>query len=120
MKMRFSILFGIAITLCLAGRASAQDPVKVAPKQYKAIFSNDRVRVVEATIKPGEKSPMHSHPDYLIYAMAPAKAKFTGTDGKTREVTMKAGECRWIKGETHAAENIGKTDIRVLHIEFKK
>ena len=120
MKTLLSILIGSAIIFYLAGPAAAQDPVKVAPKQYKAIFNNDRVRVVEATIKPGEKSPMHSHPDYLVYAMAPAKAKFTGTDGKTRDVTMKAGECRWINAETHTAENIGKTDIRVLHIEFKK
>ena len=75
MKTLLSILVGIAISFCLAGRASAQDPVKVAPKQYKAIFNNDRVRVLEVTIKPGEKSPMHSHPDYLVYAMGPAKAE---------------------------------------------
>ena len=120
MKTSLSILSVIAITFCLVGRASAQDPAKVAPKQYKAIFNNDRVRVLEIRIKPGEKSPMHSHPDYLVYSMGPAKVKFTGTDGKTRDVTMKAGECRWIKGETHAAENTGKTDIHVLNIEFKK
>jgi quercetin dioxygenase-like cupin family protein len=120
MKAFLSIFSVVAITFCLVGRASAQDPVKVAPNQYRLAFNNDRVRVLDVTIKPGGKSPMHSHPDYVVYAMGPAKAKFTAADGTTREVTMKAGECRWIKGETHAAENTGKTDIHVLNIEFKK
>jgi quercetin dioxygenase-like cupin family protein len=120
MKAFFSILSVVAITFCLVGRASAQDPVTVSPKQYRVAFNNDRVRVLDVTLKPGAKSPMHSHPDYIVYAMGPAKVKFTGTDGKTRDVTMKTGECRWIKGESHAAENTGKTDIHVLNIEFKK
>ena len=120
MKTFLSIISVITITFGLVDRASAQDPVKVAPKQYRVAFNNDRVRVLDVTIKAGEKSPMHSHPDNLVYAMGPAKAKFTGTDGKTKEVTMKAGECRWMKGGTHAVENTGKADIHVLHVEFKK
>jgi uncharacterized protein HemY len=41
-------------------------------------------------------------------------------DGKTREARLKAGECRWNKAETHAAENIANADVHVLNIEFKK
>ncbi len=120
MKTFFQIVSVVTITFCLLGRASAQDPAKVAPKVYKVIFNNDRVRVLDVRLKPGDKSPMHSHPDYLVYAFNAGKARFTMSDGKTKDVSVKAGECQWRKAESHAVENVGKTDIHVLNIEFRK
>jgi quercetin dioxygenase-like cupin family protein len=120
MKAFLSILSVVAITFCLAGRASAQDPVQIAPKVYKVTFNNDRVRVLDVRLKPGEKSAMHSHPDYLVYAFSSSKVKFTMADGKTADVSLKGGECQWRKAEKHAVENVGKTDVHVLNIEFKK
>jgi quercetin dioxygenase-like cupin family protein len=120
MKAFLSILSVVAITFCLVGRASAQDPVQIAPKVYKVMFNNDRVRVLDVRLKPGEKSAMHSHPDYLVYAFSSSKVKFTMADGKTADVSLKAGECQWRKAEKHAVENVGKTDVHVLNIEFKK
>ena len=120
MKTLLRIVSVTAITFCLLGRVSAQDPVKIAPKVYKVIFNNDRVRVVDVRLKPGLKSAMHSHPDYLVYAFSSSKVRFTMADGKTADVSLKAGECQWRKAEKHAVENVGRTDVHVLNIEFKK
>ena len=37
------------------------DAVSVAPEVYRVIFENERVRVLDVTAEPGEKSPMHGH-----------------------------------------------------------
>jgi quercetin dioxygenase-like cupin family protein len=104
----------------LAGKASAQDPVQVAPKLNKVALDNDRVRVLDVVIKPGEKMPMHSHPDNILYVITGGKSRATDAEGKTTERTFKDGECVFRKGETHAVENAGEKEIHVLNIELKR
>jgi quercetin dioxygenase-like cupin family protein len=72
-----------------------QDAVSVAPHIYKVLFENDKVRLLDVRMKPGETSAMHSHPDYAIYPLADAKATFTDPDGNAMEVELKAGEALW-------------------------
>ncbi|HUL71065.1 MAG TPA: hypothetical protein VLT17_12620, partial [Gemmatimonadales bacterium] len=63
----------LAVALfCGAGIARAQDPVKVAPKNFKVLLENDRVRVLDFTASAGEKIPMHSHPAYISYSISGA------------------------------------------------
>ena len=97
-----------------------QDPVKVAPKIYKVLLENSRVRVLETRLRPGGKSPMHSHPAYIAYALSTFKIRLTLPDGKTEEVKMKAGKATWRDAESHAVDNIGRTDDHVLIIELKE
>jgi quercetin dioxygenase-like cupin family protein len=96
-----------------------QDPVKLAPEIYKVLLENDLVRVLEIHLKPGGHSPMHSHPAYIAYALTDSKVRFTLADGKTKELEMKAGEAAWSDAESHAVDNIGSTEARVLNIELK-
>ncbi len=106
--------------LCLAtSTALAQDPVKVSPDTTKVLLENDRVRVLEFRVKSGEKVPMHSHPACVVYFLNDSKVKFTYPDGKTEEREGKAGEARWREPVTHAAENVGTTELHVLDIELK-
>ncbi len=96
-----------------------QDPVKVAPKTYKVLLENDRVRVLEVRLKPGKKSPLHPHPAYIIYALSTCNVRFTLPDGKTKEVRMRSGEAAWSDAESHAVDNIGSTEVHILNIELK-
>lgn len=100
--------------------ALAQDPAKVAPNNYKMALENDSVRVFNVQAKAGEKVAMHSHPDHLVYVINGGKVKFTYPDGKTKDVEMKAGEAIWIKTESHATENIGSTELKLVVFEIKK
>lgn len=99
--------------------ATAPDPVQVAPEFYKARLDNDRVRVLDVQMPAGQKSSMHSHPAYVIYVVTPGKVKFTAPDGTTEEVELEAGQVIWREAETHAAENVGTTEVHVLNIELK-
>lgn len=100
--------------------AMAQDLAKVAPNTTKVLLDNDRVRVLEVQHKPGEKSAMHSHPATLSYTLSAGKLKSTAPDGKTTENEVKVGQANWGEAVTHATENVGTTDVRVLVIELKK
>jgi hypothetical protein len=98
----------------------AQDPVKVAPHNYKVVFENERVRVLETRVKPGEKTPTHSHPASVIYSFGSSRSKFSFADAPAMERESKPGEVRWADPVTHAEENIGTTESHALIVELKE
>src|SRR5713226_8949051 len=93
LRMILGVLF-VTMALCLtAATGRAQDPVKVAPENFKVLLENDQVRVLEFRGKPGDKIGMHSHPAYLTYIISGSgKTKFTSPDGKTTEQEAKVGQ----------------------------
>lgn len=52
------------------------DAVSAAPKNHKVLYEDDKVRILEVTVEPGEKENMHYHrwPSVLIVD-SPAKKK---------------------------------------------
>jgi hypothetical protein len=68
----------------------ADDPVKVAPRHYKVEFENERVRVLRITYGPGEKSPMHGHPEAIVTFLTKCHFRFTYPDGKTEDIKVPA------------------------------
>jgi len=111
----------IVAALCVfISSTRAQDPVKVAPGNYKVVFENNDARVIEVTGKPGDKVAMHSHPDHVVYAVNPSKVKFTDADGKTKDVEMKAGEAKWVAAEAHESQVVDGKDFKVVIVELKK
>lgn len=100
-------------------RPEGPDPIDVDPLRYKVLFENERVRVLEFRDKPGEKSPMHVHPERLIYNIDSWKRKFTYPDGRSEILEGQAGEVKWSPPLAHAGENIGETNTHTLFVEFK-
>ena len=97
----------------------AADPVRVAANVYTTLFENERVRLLEARIAPGDGSAMHGHPDYVIYNLAQAKVRFGSPSGETEEVELPAGAAIWRDAEEHTTENVGTTEARALLFELK-
>jgi quercetin dioxygenase-like cupin family protein len=115
-----SLLF-VALALgCASKRASAQDPVKVSPKNVKVVFENDKVRVIEVRIKPGEKIPVHSHPAHVTIALSDFKGKWISDDGQPTVKQFKLDNVVWSEPITHASENVGSTEIHAIAIELKE
>ncbi|MCC7292324.1 MAG: hypothetical protein IT449_09720 [Phycisphaerales bacterium] len=102
-----------------AAPPEGQDPVKTDPAKTKVVFENERVRVLESHLKPGEKLAMHWHPANLIYALTDAKAKFTDSAGKVTEKALAAGAAMWSDAVSHTVENVGPAEMGALNIEFK-
>jgi hypothetical protein len=84
-----------ALASSAADSMTSQDPVKLSPQYYAVRLENDRVRVLEYHLKPGEKEGMHTHPPGLVYSFNDAKLRTTSSDGKSSDVAAERGQVSW-------------------------
>jgi beta-alanine degradation protein BauB len=70
-----------------------RDSVKTAPETHKLEFENDQVRVVRVHYEPGEKAPMHDHPDQVQIWLTDADIPIKMPDGKTQVDHVKSWAC---------------------------
>jgi quercetin dioxygenase-like cupin family protein len=97
----------------------AKHILEVVPKSAKVVFENDVVRVIEITMRKGQKIPMHSHGRGFSYSLNGGRIRLTAEDGKSRAFKVMKGESYWSDpGETHAVDNLGAA-LRELYVEFK-
>ncbi len=99
----------------------ARHILEVAPKSARVVFENDKVRVIEITMRKGQKIPMHSHNRGLSYSLNEGRLRASREDGRSEVFKVKKGEVSWSDtdgAETHAVENLGGI-LRELYVEFK-
>jgi mannose-6-phosphate isomerase-like protein (cupin superfamily) len=111
-----------------AGWPKEQDAVIAAPKNHKIVLENDRVRVLEVTVSPGEKEPLHHHQrPSVLYVMqsgdfidydAGGKVTFDSRQVKPSLVYPLA---MWKEPEApHSIENLSKSvTVKLIRIELK-
>ena len=97
----------------------SQDILTVKDEKIRLRLENDRVRVLERTLRPGEREEEHSHPAYLIHVVKGGKLRDHNANGKVVEMEVKDGDVLYVKPKTHWAENIGTTVINVIVVELK-
>lgn len=102
-----------------ASNTLEQDPVTVNAKTIVVKLDNPRVRVLDVTLKPGEKEKTHSHPAYVVYIIEGGKVRNHAADGAVAETELKTGDVLYRDPLTHWAENIGNTTIRLVLVELK-
>ncbi len=123
MKRIYFLIFVLLVTGFVRGDAritGGQDPLVVNSKSIALKFENSRVRVLEATLEPGVKEKMHSHPAYVIYVIAGGKFRNHSVDGTVTEAEFRTGDVIYREPLTHWAENTGNTTIRLELVELKK
>lgn len=99
--------------------ATAQDAAATDPDLYKVLFENDRVRVLEYADMPGDRTEMHTHPAFVVYALSAFKRRLTLPDGKMIEREFEPGQVLFSEAQTHSGENIGSTVTRIVMVELK-
>ena len=82
------------------------------------VFENDRVRVLEYTDRPGDRTTPHAHPDSVMHTLSSFRRRLSSGD-QLRDVELPAGLTGWLPAQRHAGENIGDTDTHVLFVELK-
>ena len=113
-------IFILTVILLATGFVRAdQDPLVVNSKTMALKLDNSRVRVLEATLKSGDKENTHSHPAYVIYVIEGGKVRMHGVDGSVVEAEFRTGDVLYREAVTHWAENIGTTTIRLVLVELK-
>src|SRR5262245_60256013 len=103
------------------------DALSAAPEHHRLLLENDRVRVLETRIGPGERTPIHTHrwPSVLHVISASDFIRSDAT-GKVLVDTRHAGGLSPSSGALwsealppHALENVGVGEIRVISVELK-
>jgi len=99
-----------------AKTASAQE--KIA-QPGNVLFENERMKVTETRIKPGEKNEMKMRNDRVNVHIKAAKFRVHYPDGKTEDFDQKAGSVRFNKAGISSTENIGKTESDTVIVQMK-
>ena len=90
----------------------------------RLLFENERVRVWDLQLAPGESTGVHRHErDYLYVVIGDGRLQAADADGERREASdMKDGEVRFneVDGEAvHEAFNVGDGSWRNIIVELK-
>ena len=109
----------IATVAVFTAPACAQDPLHSDGDKYKAILDNACVRVLEYRDQPGDRTQRHTHPAFVLYALAPFKRTLTLPDGQVLSREFERGDVMWSPAQTHIGENVGSTPTHVLIVELK-
>lgn len=122
-----------AITLTAAAEESPWkeelDAVAAAPDSHRVLLENDRVRVLEVVIRPGEREPPHTHRwPSVMSVLESARIRYYDAKGELRFETperRQGGDSElgadWLRPEPlHAVENIDDRIFRALRVELKQ
>ena len=106
----------------------ALDATVAAPQNHKVVLENERVRVLEVTVQPGEREPVHGHKwPSVMYVMAEDLIRDYDSEGKllydsrNDKARLATPYTIWMPPQApHSVENLSKTPLRLLRVELKQ
>jgi len=98
------------------------DAAIVAPDAYKVVFEDDRVRVLELRMAPGEKTEPHGHPDMVVVMVDGGTFRFGGPHSSSTpaDLEIPSGTMSFQPADRHTTENIGTSAVHGFLIELKQ
>lgn len=100
-------------------QAFAGDALRQAPAQFKMVFANDQVRVLQFTLEPHASSPMHDHLDRIVVQLLPIHVRVTLPDGSQSELNAPQDEARFESSVRHSVENLSDARTQAISIELE-
>jgi hypothetical protein len=97
----------------------SHDPTRTDPDHYTVVFENERVRVLEYRDVPGDKTHRHHHPDSVMVTLSSFQRRVSSGD-RAVDVTLAAGQVRWVGAQEHTGENTGTTPTHGIFVELKE
>lgn len=86
-----------------AAQERAPDSVAIHPEVHHVLIDNEHVRVFRAMGSPGESSPMHSHPPFVLISLGEARLQLTLPDGEKAIFDLLPGDVHWMgEGAEHS------------------
>jgi mannose-6-phosphate isomerase-like protein (cupin superfamily) len=87
----------------------------------RVLFENERVKVWEMRLDPGESSDLHRHAlDYLLYILEGETIDADRPDGSSHRFPVQPGQLVFVpRGGTERAVNRSTTRFRELLVELK-
>ncbi len=109
------------------GLTDVLDAVIAAPGHHKVLLENDRVRVLETVILPGDETAVHTHvwPGYLYIISWSDCVRYDAQrnvvmDSKAQGIAPEVGSAIWANPlPPHSLRNVGTGKIHVILTELK-
>jgi hypothetical protein len=103
------------------------DAVVAAPDNHRILLENDRVRVLDVTVQPHQKEPVHAHPWSSVLYIDKA-SDFRDFDGEGKVIfdsrtadPIQYPLTRWLESQApHAIENLSNETLHLIRIELKR
>jgi hypothetical protein len=120
-----TVALALGVGLACAGQSrtpnakTPDDPVQTDGDKYRVLLDNAEVRVLRYADRPGEKTHLHHHPCFVLYALGPFERRLTFADGTQKVREFRAGEVTFMPEQTHIGENVGEAPTDALLVELK-
>jgi quercetin dioxygenase-like cupin family protein len=112
------------------GKEDCRDPLDAmvaAPEHHRVLLENDRVRVLDAYVAPGEETPVHTHrmPSVLYVVTSSHFVRYepdgkVSVDSRTLASKPEGGAVLWTPPlGPHVVRNVGEQELRVIAVELK-
>jgi len=102
------------------------DALIAAPKHHTLVFENERMRMLDTRIPPGDIVPVHTHKwPAVYYSVQAAPFIRRDQDGNitfdSRTAPGPFPPARWIENlPPHSVENVGDVEIHLVSVEMKE
>ena len=82
------------------------------------LLQNDRVRVAEMRVQPGDRGKMVDRPDRVQYVIKGGMIREHFPDGQSEEYELKTGTAKWMQKSMSSMENIGESEVVFVTIRL--
>ena len=118
--MKIVLIAAAFVVIFCSANLLSQDWAKVNPEMNNIVLDTSLVRATVATIEPGMKSALHTHPAHVFYALTDGKIKVHYKNSEAVTLEFKAGDCGFGSPEMpHQTENLGTVTVKILLVELK-
>ena len=95
--------------------STAIDVLNVSPDKSTLLLENEHVRVIEYSLRPGEKDNPHTHPAKASYVISGGTFRVYPENDEPFDYVEVQGVTEWSdRTSKHYVENIGSTTITIL------
>ena len=106
---------------------ASQDAIAAAPQHHTVLFENEEVRVLEVTVLPKVKQPLHAHcwPSVLYVTSGTTYVDYDAEgkiifDSRSAPVPQ-FPVVEWLGPQApHAVENLGDDPVHLIRVELKR
>ena len=94
--------------------------VAYGPIGTEVLYEDERVRIWEVSLAPGEEQSLHRHlHPYVVICIEPGHNRITTPEGESRDTHEQPGDFVVLGPAVHRLENVGDTHYRNRLIELK-
>lgn len=102
------------------------DAMTAAPHHHQVLLENERVRVLDTRLGPGERTPVHTHQwPAALYVLSWSEFVRYDPEGRvlmeSRNIARpRIGSAIWASPlPPHYVQNIGDTELHIIAVELK-